>query len=168
MTKKVIDLEAQTVTFDFENGETTTFDLSKVSSEIVTRLALHGASQKIGDSYANTKKAVEGTDISEQEYAYGEATATIAQLYAGDFNVRTAGVGVVSDLAIAVAEVSGKTVNEVVGMLADATKEQKKALRAHPAIKAVLERIKLEKQTRRAAAAEANAGSGPSLMDLLG
>ena len=59
-----------------EVGEKFTFDLSKVSPDNVIRLALHGASQKIGDSYAGAK------DSGEDPVAYAKAAIadTIKQL----------------------------------------------------------------------------------------
>jgi hypothetical protein len=53
------------------------FDLSKVNEETLLRLALHGASQKIGDSYAGAK------DSGEDPIAYADAAVreTIQQGY---------------------------------------------------------------------------------------
>ena len=56
--KKSVNVEEQSVTFGFEN-ETVEFKLADLSSEMVTRLALHGLSQKLGDSYADSTKVTD-------------------------------------------------------------------------------------------------------------
>ncbi len=57
---KVLDEDKGTVTINFINDESVVFPLSKVSDNILKRLALHGANQKLGDSYASIK-TVEGS-----------------------------------------------------------------------------------------------------------
>ena len=53
--KKSVNVEKELVSFAFES-ETMEFKLADLSSEMVTRLALHGLSQKLGDSYADSTK----------------------------------------------------------------------------------------------------------------
>ena len=53
--KKVVNVEKELVSFAFES-ETMEFKLADLSNEMVTRLALHGLSQKLGDSYADSTK----------------------------------------------------------------------------------------------------------------
>lgn len=146
MTKKVVSVEAGTVTFDFENGKSAAFDLSKVSPEIMRRLALHGASQKVGDSYAGAGESADPAAYAEQAVA-----ETIAQLYAGDWRVTAAGGPRVSDLATAIARLSGQSVEAVTEQLAKASDEQKKELRKHPQVAATLAAIKAENAAKRAA-----------------
>ena len=50
--KKKIDVEAKTVTFTFEDDSTQVLELGNLTPEMQTQLALHGLSQKAGDSYA--------------------------------------------------------------------------------------------------------------------
>ena len=56
--KKSVSVEKELVTFAFEN-ETVEFKLADLSMEMVTRLALHGLSQKLGDSYADSTKVTD-------------------------------------------------------------------------------------------------------------
>lgn len=158
MTKKAVDFEAGTVSFDFENGKSAVFDLSKVSADIVRRLALHGASQKIGDSYAGA-----GDSADPAAYAEQAAGETIAQLVAGDWRASSGGGPRVSDLAVAMSRLNGKPVEEVVESLSKATDEQKKELRKHPKIAATLAAIKAENAAKRAAALAAKADAGGEL-----
>lgn len=145
MTKKTVNVEAGTVGFDFENGKTASFDLGAVSPEILRRLALHGASQKIGDSYAGA-----GESADPAAYAEAAVTETIAQLVAGDWRVTGTGGPRVSDLAAALSRMNGETIEAVTEKLAKATEEQKKALRKHPQVAAILAAIKAENAAKRA------------------
>lgn len=160
MTKKVVAFDAGTVTFDFENGKSAVFDLGKVSPEILRRLALHGASQKIGDSYAGA-----GDSADPAAYAEQAAGETIAQLIAGDWRVTAAGGPRISDLANALSRINGQPVEAVVEGLSKATDEQKKELRKHPQVAAVLAAIKAENAAARAAklAEAAKVGAGAAL-----
>lgn len=159
MAKKTIDRENNTVTFDFGDAGTEVFELDNMSDEIKTALALHGASQKIGDSYAGAKSAVEDTDTDPNDWAKGQAAGVIGQLVAGDWTVRTPGSAKSSDLAIALSEAVGAPLEDCIARLADADKDEKKALRAHPKVKAVLERLRAERATKKQAAAEAAAAT---------
>lgn len=160
MAKKIVSVENKTVTFDFGEAGEVVFDLSRVSPEMLTRLALHGASQKGGDSYASAKSATEGTDIDPNEWAKGQCEAAVEQVYNDDWSVRRAGGGSqITDLARALAEVMPDVSEaDAAERLSDATKEEKASLRKHPAIKAVLERIRAERAAAKAAQAEAAAG----------
>ena len=172
MAKKIVVVETKSVTFEFGEAGSVVFDLSKVSDEMLTQLALHGASQKGGDSYAGAKAATDGTDIDPNEWAKSECQRVIDQIYAGEWSVRRAGSGPgITDLARALAEVMPDvTEADAAERLADATREDKAALRKHPAIKAVLERLRAERAAAKAEAAEAAAGDAevPSIDDILG
>lgn len=167
MAKKSIDLEAQTVTFDFGDGRVETFQLSNVSDEMKIQLALHGASQKGGDSYASAKGQTEGTDIDPADWSQLQAAGVIKQLYEDDWTVRVAGTGAVTDLANALAEAAECTVEDAATRLADSDKDEKAALRKHPAVAAVLARIKSERAIAKAAQAEAKADTGESLAEFM-
>lgn len=51
-TKKNIDIQALTVSFSFAGGGMRVYDLNELPESIKDRLMLHGAAQKLGDSYA--------------------------------------------------------------------------------------------------------------------
>ena len=168
MAKKTVDLEKQVVTFDFGDGRVETFILSECSDEMKIQLALHGASQKTGDSYASAKSQTDGTEIDPAVWSQSQAQGVIAQLYADDWTVRTPGSAAITDLATALSEaVDGCTVEDATERLADTTKEEKAALRKHPDIAAVLARIKSERATAKAEVAAAKAGSGPDLTEFM-
>ena len=56
--KKSVNVEKELVSFAFES-ETMEFKLADLSNEMVARLALHGLSQKLGDSYADSTKVTD-------------------------------------------------------------------------------------------------------------
>ena len=165
MARKSVDTEKQTVNFDFGEGiESVHFAIADCSPEMVIQLALHGASQKIGDSYASAKSAVAETDIDPAAWSASQAVGVVSQLYNDDWTVRSAGTAAVTDLATALAEaVDGVDLEAATARLVDASKEDKAALRQHPAIAAVLTRIKAERATAKAATAAAKAETGDDL-----
>lgn len=56
--KKSVSVENESVTFGFE-GNNMEFRLDQLPGEMITRLALHGLSQKLGDSYADSTKVTD-------------------------------------------------------------------------------------------------------------
>ena len=56
--KKSVNVENESVTFGFE-GNNMEFRLDQLPGEMITRLALHGLSQKLGDSYADSTKVTD-------------------------------------------------------------------------------------------------------------
>lgn len=168
MARKTTDLEAGTVTFEFGEGvEDVVFDYDKCSDAMKRQLGLHGASQKGGDSYASAKGACEGTEINPTEWSRAQAQGTVDQIYNDEWSIRVAGAGAVTDLAQALSEAVDCTIEEAVERLADAEGDEKKALRKHPDVAAVLARIKSERAQTKAAIAEAKAGSGPDLSEFM-
>ncbi len=168
MAKKSTDVENKTVTFNFGDGiESVVFDLTDMTDEMLIQLALHGASQKIGDSYASAKAQTDGTEIDPAEWSRGQAAGVVAQLLASDWTVRVAGTSAVTDLAQALSEAVGCSIEDAVARLGDADADDKKALRKHPDVAAVLARIKSERATARLAQAEAKAGTGPDLGEFM-
>jgi hypothetical protein len=141
------------VSFKFGNGTEVTLDLSTIPEETQQDLMIHGALQKIGDSYASA-----GGD-----YAFGVASAekVIENLQNGLWGTpRVGGSGdskkSSGELATALSLLQGKDVAEVAAALEAATDEQRKALRSHPAVKAKIAEL------RAAKAAEALAKAGDS------
>lgn len=133
--------------------------LESLPKDVVTRLALHGLSQKIGDSYA-------GAASAERPFAYAvEAIKeTIAQLMRGEWRVAAvAGGPRATLLARAIARATGQALESIMATLAEqeATLDEEgyktllKQLRADPAVKQATAAIKLED-----AAAEAEKAKG--------
>jgi hypothetical protein len=125
------------VGFTFADGSVLTANLSELSDEMRTQLALHGLSQKIGDSYA-------GEDAENCETIAGKVWE---QLVEGNWSVRTGGGAGprISQLAEALSRATEESVQDCVAKIADMDDETKKSVRSHPTIKAHLAQIKLEK-----------------------
>lgn len=136
------------VTIEFVDGEALSVTLAGLSDEIITHLALHGLSQKLGDSYSGEQDAA---------VARAKASGVAERLVNGDWrSVREGGGGGrITDLAQALASALGKTIEEAVAVIGEMDKGQKSGLRKHPKIRAELAQIAA---ARAAAAAEAAGG----------
>ena len=148
--------EGTVLSFKFGNGEVLTLDLADLSDEIMTDLAIHGALQKIGDSYASA-----GGD-----YAFGMAAASkvMQNLRDGNFNAaRGTGEGKqkIGELATALAALQGVDPAVVTAALEAATEDQRKAFRAHPAVKLKIAELRAAKAAE--ALAKSAAAPLPSL-----
>ena len=147
------------VDFEFFDGSALSAQLAELTPEMQTKLALHGLSQKIGDSYSG-EEAVNCQTIAE---------ATFKSLVEGNWSSRSGGAGPrISQLAEALARATGEELQDCVAKIAEMDDEKKKDLKAHPAIKAIIAEIKLEKATADAAKTAAEADSGDDLSSLLG
>ena len=156
MTKKIIDLESRTVTWEISPDLVEVFEYDRCSDEMKVRLGLHGASQKGGDSYAGAASAIEDTDLTLEEYISNAVKGVIDQLYNDDWTVRATGGGPrVTDLAVAIAEAYAVDMSEAVAKVADMDADTKKAVRNHPAIKPILDRIRAERAAKKAAESKA-------------
>lgn len=128
--------------------------LSDLDEATITRLAVHGLSQKLGDSYAGAAK-----DENPLGFAKRRVSEVIEQLKAGEWRVTTESGPQVTLLAKALARATGQTVEAAVQVLSDQqakldNEETKKAdnpwkqwraeLQAQPAIKKAMADIKLE------------------------
>lgn len=168
MPSKNVSLEAKTVTFDFDDqGENLVFDLNECDQDTIVRLALHGASQKIGDSYAGAKSKADEQNMTVPAYARQQADGVITNLYNGDFNAGGGGGGPRSSmLSQALAEVGGISEAEAIAKIAEADDEVKKALKKHPQIKTVMARLQAEAAAARAKKLEEQAGDEAEAPDL--
>lgn len=157
MAKKATKAITDTgVGIDFENGEHLTVKLTQCSEEIVRRLALHGLSQKLGDSYAG----------AEADEAYGLAENVAQRLIAGDWQAARAsggGTSRVSALVEALATATGKTIDEALAVIKEMSDDQKKQLRAHPSVTSELAKIAATKAAAKAEKAAVAAQDAPAL-----
>lgn len=158
MTKKTVNVEAGIIEFRFDDESAETFDMGRVPEAIRTQLMFHGASQKIGDSYAGASAAADPL-----AYAKESVRDTIAQLYAGTWRVSVSAGPRVSDLAAAVALATGKTLDECVTIIGNLDDGQKKVLRKQPKVAAALASIAAKKAAERAARAAEAAADAPAL-----
>ncbi|MHB0978382.1 MAG: hypothetical protein ACYC1K_03235 [Minisyncoccota bacterium] len=137
IAKKAVDVDAGTVTFTFaDGGAPIVLELSKVSESNATRLALHGMSQKAGDSYAGTESIA---DARESVLGVQE------MLYSGEWTTRAPGEPRTAVLAEALARATNRTVDEAKAALAAMDEETRRAVSAHPGVKKARAEMALEK-----------------------
>lgn len=156
--------EAAGVAFAFPDGETVTIRLSELPREMVERLAVHGLSQKGGDSYASA-----GSEENPLGAAKEWLKATLEDLRKGAWRVTTAGGFRATMLARALARVTGQTVEAaqaVVDLNSELDDDGKpsengkawlKKMRANEQIKAATAAITLEDQKAKEAKLKAQA-----------
>jgi hypothetical protein len=160
MPKKIVDIENKLVTIEFENGEKRSLALSELNEATIVRAALHGLSQKMGDSYAGAKD-----EPDPVAFSIASVDDVRKALLNGDWRAATTGTGGsrVSDLAKAVAQVTGKPLEEVVETLAEMSDEQKKPIKDNPHVKAALAQIKAAAAAERATKALSAVKDAPAL-----
>lgn len=138
MAKKVKLANGVTLTFVDKAGTVLTAELDKLTPAMVTELAIHGLSQKLGDSYSGAETVTEGIDA---------AKSTWKNLLAGNFNARASGGGL---LAEAVARIKGISVADAEAKLAEATEEQIENLRKNSKVKDTITIIRGERAAAKA------------------
>jgi len=146
--KKVVHKDG--IDFRLGNGAKVVFEVAKVAPEILQQAALHGFSQKIGDSIAGLSKELR---FKEAEAVMAEV---VASLYAGTWNAKRESEP--SDLCEALAILKKLNVEDVREAVSKASKEQVKAWAANPAVKAQVLKIKEARATK--------AAKGASLDDI--
>lgn len=143
------------VCFKFEDGSITDVKLEDFTHEMVVELAIHGLSQKLGDSYASAMNVTE---------AIQKFQITLEHLEAGDFNSKarnsTGGV-----LAEALQRATSKPMEDVIALLARMSEDDKKDLKTKPQIKSHLADIASEKATARAKALNKQADVDDTSLD---
>lgn len=146
---KTLDFETLGVEFAFKDAEPILVKLEDFPEDVQKHFALHGISQKLGDSYSSAKG-----DVAVAQTAFA---ATLEQLRNGEWRAAR-GEGESrprsTELAAAIARIKGQPLEEVVANLASATDEQKKALRANERVKATIAVIRAEKAQAKLAAME--------------
>ena len=146
---KTIAEDTSVLTIQFTSGDQIVADINALSPEIIHQLALHGLSQKLGDSYSGEQ------DI---EVAKAKANTVLERLVAGDWKAARAAsaAGKITDLARALAEVTGQEIVACVEKLSDLAKADRGKFRKHPQIAAKLAAYQNERAQAKAAAAEAS------------
>lgn len=138
------------VVFTFTGGHVLSVSLSALKDETIERLAVHGLSQKIGDSYSGAESI---------ETAVAAAEGVWSNLKAGKWAVKASRGGVLVD---ALMRVTGKTFEECLAKVQGMDEKAKKALKRHPDIMAALADI----QKEAAVAAKEAAIDAPDVPDL--
>lgn len=164
-TKKVIDGDKITITFpDAPTDESVVVDLNELPENIVQRLAMHGLSQKLGDATA-------GAELDE---CFARVSAVAEALHDPEgWTTRVPGTSGprTTQLAEALAAVTGKPIEEAAAVVSELDDEQKKELRGNAQIKAELAKIKAAaaaKAAEKAAADAEGSDEGVDLTALLG
>lgn len=147
IAKKEVHEDMSGVSINFEDGEKLTVNLKDLSDDIVVHLALHGLSQKLGDSYSGEQDIPAARKLAEN---------VAKRLAEGNWKAVREGGGSarISDLAQALAQVTGQDLESCTEKLADMDKAQKQGIRKHPKIKKALAELAL---ARAAKAAEGEA-----------
>lgn len=165
-TKKVIEGDIITISFpDAPTDEVVKVDLNDLPQPIQQRLMMHGLSQKLGDATA-------GADLEE---CLPRVKAVAEALHDPDgWTTRVPGTAGprTTQLAEALAAVTGKPIEEAAAVVADLDDDQKKELRQNAQIKAELAKIKAAAAAaaaeKAAKAAEGDEGGGVDLAALVG
>lgn len=144
VAKKELDLDTKAVDFTFADNEVITIKLEDFTPEVALHFALHGISQKFGDSYSSVK----GDVVKAKE----AVQVLLAQLRAGDWRAAR-GEGEskprVGELAEAIARIKNLPVDQVSKSLEAATDDERKALRSNDRVKAVIAIIRAEKAQKK-------------------
>ena len=153
IAKKVVGVNG--VVFTFANGIELVADLEMLSGDIVKRLALHGLSQKLGDSYASANE--KGWSIDE---CYDQAADVFNNLKLDNWAVSGgSGSNILSE---ALSRLTGKTVAECATAISILSDDNRKALEKRPDVKAMVLTIKAER-----AAAKVPVSDGDDDVDTL-
>ena len=128
-----------TVRLDFVNGESR---YHTPHPDLIKNFIAHGIEQKLGDEISG---------VDDIEDCILAIDALLERLEQGTWGIKreSNGVAGVSVLAKALVEVSGKPIAVIKEFLMKRTHGEKMALRADPAIKAVLERLEADKVSKK-------------------
>ena len=129
--------ESGVVKFAFGNGETLELDTNRCDTQTQLDLRCHGASQKVGDSFAGVK--------GDFAAGIGNAKAVIQQLYDGKWNAdREGGAPRLAELAESIARIKQVPVEKAMAAVEAGNDEQRKAWRSDAKVKAVIAQVRAE------------------------
>lgn len=176
IASKSLNEQETGMVFDFaDGGEALEAELSEFPQEIVTRLALHGLSQRCGDSYAGVGKEFNDTTEAAAE-ARRRVERILDQLRQGEYGRVGGGGGGGPRLNLtvkALARATGHTVEEAQQVVEAAKAKDEnegtdmvKRLRQHPEVKQAMEQIKAEEAQAKAEKLREEGGDAPSLDSL--
>jgi len=133
VAKKIVDEENLSLTFQFSNGQKLEISINDFPAQIMDRLTIHGAAQKIGDSYAGA----ESVDI-----AYANAKATFDQLKSGLWASKSSRGGIWIE---ALARAAGQPIEVVLEKWAAMDDAKQKAIKADARVKLAKSEIEAER-----------------------
>ena len=123
------------VRFNVSNGETVDVDVTTFPEDIQTKLAIHGLSQKLGDSYASASD--KGMSIQDCVDGVNEIVRSMA---AGNWSAT--GSSGVSIMAEAIAVLLDKDIRQCADLIQGMTADERGAMSKRPDVKAEVARIK--------------------------
>jgi len=130
-----------------DGGEELECSIEMLSTDIIHQLALHGLSQKVGDSYSGAESVVEARALAQGVWD---------NLKAGNWAVRSGRGGKVVE---AMVRATGKDYGECLTVWNAMDKKEQAALKAHPQMKLATAEIDLERATAAQASAPTDQGS---------
>lgn len=154
VAKKVVLMDTEGklpvgVRVTFSNGKAVEVVFEDLSPEMLTRLAAHGLSQKLGDSFAGAK--------GDAGLAHAQCQIVADALHAGDWTTRGEGDG--GDFVIAMANLTKVDADAVRAKLKTLDEDAIKALKARKDVKAEMARLKAERLAEKAGEEEVDLGS---------
>ena len=144
------------VAFVLGSGVKVIGDLAKFNVEIIERLAIHGLSQKVGDSVSALSKT------RDFHAAFGNMQEVVDNLEKGLWSAR--GGSSTSDLVAALASLTGEDTETIQTAIDQADDEKIAEFRKNPEVKAKILEMQAERQRTLAKAAQEDA---PSLGEML-
>lgn len=165
--KYAISVPDNRVSITFEDGETVTVSTDSLRAETQGLVMLYGLKQKLSDAAASALKlsAETGRDIETQRKVMVKEMWD--RLVAGTaFDRVSDGMGAVSYLARAVAELYSLTIEAAVEKLAEMDEEKKKALAAAPKVAALVAAMKAKAAAEKAERAGEKATGDEELPEL--
>lgn len=157
--KAKADVEGNTLTLSFAHGEEVTISAGDLPNDMKSACLMHGLKQKVCDAYSGCKSPAEAME---------KALEVVGALKEGNWTTRTPGEGGprVTQIAKALAMVTGKPIEEAVEVVSTLSDEAKKNLGANDQIKVAIANIKAE-EAKAAAEKAAAEPAGPSIADIL-
>ena len=135
-------VSADGVLFNFADGKNLSLGIDALPEEIQRKLAIHGLSQKVGDSYAGAESIAE---------AFASAEEVWKNLLAGLWSAKVQRGG---KLVEALHRATGKDLETCRGLVEGMDDKAKAELRKHVQIKEALAEMEVERAKALAAAAE--------------
>lgn len=146
ITPEMVGGKPRTVRLVFGNGVEVQGCLDNYTQEIIERLAIHGLSQKLGDSTSSFSK--------DRDFhgAFTSAQAVEDNLRAGVWAGK--GGNGISDLVAALAELQGASIEDAQAAVDKMDEEQLATIKKHPAVKKAIADLQAARAAELAKAAE--------------
>ncbi len=144
IAKKVID--GNTLTFHWADGTQTVFTPSEFSEDMQHRAMMAGFGHKFGDAYSGSKGDVRTAQMMQLE--------VVNAVREGDWNRTGGGFSSGGIWVEALARASGEEFDHALAAWNEYSDDEKKAQKAHPAVKLAKAEIEVERAKAKAEAAD--------------